>query len=94
MDTITTLAKTFDFAIASHIEFCVEDQLETFNNSVDTSDYTALYSKLHNYIEDILSEYSYKEIEEMKPFDGVWETIHDNIDWGNFVECSDRVIIG
>ena len=89
MSKLTDLSQTFDTGLLSHIEFCIDDQRETFNNIVKLEDYTPLYEKLH---ESVINELADRDISNMVPYDKEWCTIHDNIEWDEFIQCSNKII--
>jgi len=87
-------AESFDGALLSHIDWCIEDQENEYGNDVSAKDFTPIYDKLHDTIYDVLDEMSDDEIMSLKPYDETWDKLHDDIDFHDFLEYGDNVIIG
>jgi hypothetical protein len=88
MENATEIIKSFEVCLRDHIEFCVEDQLEEFNNKVSIDDYTPLYKNLADFIYSELDMMN----DDIEVFDEQWDKIHDKIDFYDFVECSNNVV--
>ena len=83
--------ESFDNCLVSHIDWCIDDQENYHNNIVSAKDYTPMYDKLHDDIYQMIED---RDITEFQLFGEVWDRVHDNLDFHDYLELSERVIRG